>query len=199
MSAHPPAAQPFRVSTIELFFDLVFVFTITQLSQLIDHANGPDDFVRALVVLVLIWWMYAGYAWLTNGAGASRPIRLVLIVGAAGFLVISQTIPKSYSDETLTFGLGYLFVVVLHLGAFALQGGPGIGRALLALAPFNLGAALLVLLAALVPIQWRLGLFGAAAAVFILATILRREQGFAVHPGHFVERHGLVISASRSW
>jgi low temperature requirement protein LtrA len=186
-------AAPFRVSTIELFFDLVFVFTVTQLTHLIDRANGPDDFIRALVVLVLIWWMYAGYAWLTNGVGASRSMRLVLIVGAAGFLVISQTVPKSFSDETLTFGLAYLFVVVLHLAAFALQGGPGMGRAVVALAPFNLGAALLVVLAAFVPIQWRLGLFGAAAAAFILATILRREQGFAVHPGHFVERHGLVI------
>ena len=56
-----------RVSTIELFFDLVFVYTITQLAHLIDHAHGVTDFLRALTVLVLIWWIYAGYAWLTNG------------------------------------------------------------------------------------------------------------------------------------
>src|SRR5690349_5400085 len=123
MSVHPPAAAEVRVSTIELFFDLVFVFTVTQLTHLVDHANGPDDFIRALVVLVLIWWMYAGYAWLTNGlgtsgVGASSRMRLVLIAGAAGFLVMSQAIPKSFGDETLTFGLAYLFVVLLHLGAF---------------------------------------------------------------------------------
>lgn len=182
-----------RVSAIELFFDLVFVFTVTQLTHLIDRANGPDDFVRALVVLVLIWWMYAGYAWLTNGVGAPRPMRLVLIAGAAGFLVISQAIPKSFGEDTLAFGLAYLFVVALHLGAFALQGGPGIGRAMLKLAPYNLGAALLVVLAAFLSIPWRFALFAAAAALFVLATLMRREQGFAVHPGHFVERHGLVI------
>ena len=188
-----PAAAPFRVSTIELFFDLVFVFTVTQLTHLVDHAYGPDDFVRALALLVLIWWMYAGYAWLTNGADASRSMRLVLVAGAAGFLVISQAIPKSFGEDTLAFGLAYLFVVAVHLGAFARQGGPGLARAILGLAPFNLGAAALVLLAAFVPLQWRLALFGAAAALFILATLLRREQGFAVHAGHFVERHGLVI------
>jgi low temperature requirement protein LtrA len=201
MTAHHPAATPARVSTIELFFDLVFVFTVTQLTHLVDHAHGPDDFVRALVVLVLIWWMYAGYAWLTVGAsarttagiGASTPMRLVLIAGAAGFLVISQAIPTSFGADTLTFGLGYLFVVLLHLAAFALQGGPRIGRAVLALAPFNVGAAMLVVLAGLVPLQWRLPLFASAAALFVLATVLRREQGFAVQPGHFVERHGLVI------
>ena len=187
------AGERMRVSTIELFFDLVFVFTVTQLTHLIDHANGPDDFVRALVVLVLIWWMYAGYAWLTNGVGASRPMRVVLIAGAAGFLVISQAIPKSFGEDTLAFGLAYLFVVALHLAAFALQGGPGIGRAVVRLAPFNVVAALLTVLAAFLPTQWRLALFAAAAALFILATITRRERGFAVHPGHFVERHGLVI------
>lgn len=182
-----------RVSTIELFFDLVFVFTVTQLTHLIDHANGVDDFIRALVVLVLIWWMYAGYAWLTNGISLSRPMRLVLIAAAAGFLVISQAIPRSFGEETLTFGVAYLFVVLLHLGAFALQGGPAIGRAVLALAPFNLGACALVIFAAFVPTQWRLALFAAGAALFVAATLLRREQGFAVHAEHFVERHGLVI------
>ena len=182
-----------RVSTIELFFDLVFVFTVTQLTHLIDHAQRVDDFIRALVVLVLIWWMYAGYAWLTNGVGISRGMRLALIAAAAGFLVISQAIPGSFGEETLTFGAAYLFVVLLHLGAFILKGGPGIGRAVLALAPFNLGACALVLFAAFVPIQWRLALFAAAAALFVAATLLRREQGFAVHAAHFVERHGLVI------
>ena len=190
---HAPAAAEVRVSTIELFFDLVFVFTVTQLTHLIEHAHGPDDFVRALVVLVLIWWMYAGYAWLTNGVRAARVMRVVLIAGAAGFLVISQAIPKSFGEDTLAFGLAYCFVVALHLSAFALQGGPGIGRALLKLAPFNVGAALLVTLAAFLPGQWRIAPFAAAAALFILATLTRREQGFSVHPGHFVERHGLVI------
>lgn len=77
MTAHDPAAARGRVSTIELFFDLVFVFTVTQLTHLIDHAHGLDDFVRALVVLVLIG-------------------------GAAGFLVLSQTIPTSFGEGTLS-------------------------------------------------------------------------------------------------
>jgi low temperature requirement protein LtrA len=182
-----------RVSTIELFFDLVFVFTITQLTHLIDHAHGAVDFVRALVVLVLVWWIYAGYAWLTNGVGAARRMRLVLIAGAAGFLVISQAIPGSFGADTLAFGLAYLFVVALHLGAFALQAGPGLGRAILGIAPFNLGAAALVIAAAFVDERWKLALFAIAAGLFILSTILHREQGFTVHAGHFVERHGAVI------
>jgi low temperature requirement protein LtrA len=184
---------PVRVSSIELFFDLVFVYTVTQLTHLLDHAHGAGDFLRALVVLVLIWWIYAGYAWLTNGVGAARRMRIVLIAAAAGFLVMSQAIPGSFGANTLAFGLAYLFVVALHLGAFALHGGAGVGKAIARLAPFNLGAAALVVLAAFAGDAWKLALFAAAAGLYILATVLRREEGFEVHAGHFVERHGLVI------
>ena len=61
-----------RVSTLELFFDLVFVFTITQLTALLVHRPDATGVFQALVLLALIWWMYAGYAWLTNAVGA-RP------------------------------------------------------------------------------------------------------------------------------
>jgi len=80
--------------------------------------------------------------------------------------------------------------VALHLGAFALHGGAGVGKAIARLAPFNLGAAVLVVLAAY---AWKLALFAAAAGLYILATVLRREEGCEVHPGHFLERQGLVI------
>jgi len=71
--------NPSTVSSIDLFFDLVFVFVITQVTQLVEHAHGAMDFLRALLVLVPIWWMYAGYAWLTNNVRVTWQMRLVLI------------------------------------------------------------------------------------------------------------------------
>ena len=67
----PAHESPPSVSSIELFFDLVFVFVITQITQLVEHAHGAMDFLRALLVLVPIWWMYGGYAWLTNNVRAN--------------------------------------------------------------------------------------------------------------------------------
>src|SRR5712692_1104403 len=119
------------VSSIELFFDLVFVFVITQVTQLVEHAHGPMDFLRALLVLVPIWWMYAGYAWLTNNVVANWQMRLVLFAAMAGFLTMAMAIPEVFGAGALTFGLSYLFVVVLHLGAFALKGEGGAARAIL--------------------------------------------------------------------
>src|SRR5712691_7488121 len=117
----PADEQPASVSSIELFFDLVFVFVITQITQLVEHAHGVMDFLRALLVLVPIWWMYAGYAWLTNNVRVTWQMRLVLIAAMAG-LVMALAIPEVFGAGVLTFGLSCLFMVVLHLGAFALKG-----------------------------------------------------------------------------
>ncbi|MFL6647353.1 MAG: low temperature requirement protein A [Sulfurifustaceae bacterium] len=188
--AEAPAS---RVSTIELFFDLVFVFTVTQITHLVDHAHGAADFLRALLVLVLIWWMYAGYAWLTNGVGAGQRMRLVLIAGAAGFLVISQAIPGSFTSDTLTFGLAYLYIVLLHLAAFASQGGKDLAHGILRVAPYNVGAALLIIAAAFLDPTWKVVCFAAAALLFVVTTVLRLEERFSINAPHFVERHGAVI------
>ena len=91
---------------------------ITQVTQLVEHTHGAMDFLRTLLVLVPIWWMYAGYAWLTNNMRVTWQPRLVLIAAMAGFLVMAMAIPEGFGAGTLTFGLSYLFVVVLHLGAF---------------------------------------------------------------------------------
>jgi low temperature requirement protein LtrA len=189
-------AQVMRVSNVELFFELVFVFAITQLTLLVEVAHAPLDFMRTLLVLILIWWMYAGYVWLTNVAGANERMRIVLIAAMGGFLVIGAAVPRVYGADGLAFGLAYLYVVVLHLAAFRMQGGKAVSKAVLALAPFNLGAAFLVIAAGLVEGDLKSLLFAAAVSPFILATLFRRERGFPMNPGHFVDRHaGVMIIA----
>src|SRR5438445_8192446 len=124
------------VSSIELLFDLVFVFVITQVTQLVEQAHGPMDCLRALLVLVPIWWMYAGYAWLTNNVRVTWQMHLVLIAAMAGFLVMAMAIPEVFGAGALTFALSYLFVVVLHLGAFALKGQGAARVAIFGVTPF---------------------------------------------------------------
>lgn len=182
-----------RVSTIELFFDLVFVFTITRVTELVEHAYGALDYLRALLVLTLIWWMYAGYAWLTNGAGTERRMRPVLLAAMPAFLVLAIAVPDVFHGSAVAFGLAYLFIVLLHLGAFYRLGGPGIGPAVRRLAPFNVGAALLALGAGLIHASWSWVLFVGAVAVLTIATLRHSERGFPIHAPHFVERHGLIL------
>src|SRR6266852_40055 len=189
----PAHEKPASVSSIELFFDLVFVFVITQVTQLVEHAHGAMDFLRALLVLVPIWWMYAGYAWLTNNVRVTWQMRLVLIAAMAGFLVMAMAIPEVFGAGALTFGLSYLFVVLLHLGAFAFKGQGAAAKAIFGVAPFNLGASALLIGAAFVDARWVWLLFLAASSLFVAATVLRRERRFTLNAAHFAERHGGII------
>ena len=186
------AAEP-RVSTIELFFDLVFVFTITRLTHLLEHGHSALDFVRAFLVLTLIWWIYAGYAWLTNGAANERRLRPVLIAAMVGFLFMALAVPDVFHGSGVQFGIAYLYVTVLHLAAFLRMGGPGVGKAVLRLLPFNLGAALLTLAGGLIHTWWSWLLLFAAVALIVAATLRHTERGFSIHAAHFVERHGLIL------
>jgi len=189
----PAHENPSAVSSIELFFDLVFVFVITQVTQLVEHAHGPMDFLRALLVLVPIWWMYGGYVWLTNNVRANWQMRLVLIAAMAGFLVMAMAIPEVFGAGALTFGLSYLFVAVLHLGAFATRGEGAARVAIFGVAPFNVAASALLIGAAFTDARWTWLMFLAASSLFVVATVFRRERRFTLNAAHFAERHGGII------
>jgi low temperature requirement protein LtrA len=182
-----------RVSSLELFFDLVFVFTITQLTAVLAGGHGKA-IVQVVVMLLLIWWMYDGYAWLTNAIATDRlRSRLLLIGGMGGFLVIALAVPDAYEGAGLAFGLGYLVVIVLHAAMFVRGTSVSEVRAILRIAPFNLIAAAVVLVGGGVggDVQWAAWAF--AAVLLWFTPWLTSVEGFVVSVSHFVERHGLVV------
>ena len=192
------AGPPLRVSTLELFFDLVFVFTITQLTSLLAGDLTATGALRVLLVFGVLWWMYGGYAWLTNARTPSvLPERLLLLLGMAGFLVIGLAIGHAFTrrGEALALGLGYLLVVAVH-GALYLRRNRNIARVV----PFNVASALLVIVAALAGISGgRENLLGYALWVLALAVqalsplIIQPRGRFSIQPSHFTERHGALI------
>jgi low temperature requirement protein LtrA len=189
-----PARQP-RVSTIELFFDLVFVFTVTQLAGVLVHHVDWLHTARVLLMLGLIWWMYAGYNWLTNAVAPSSTLRrTLLLTGMMGFLIIALAIPDTFKDTGWAFGTGYLVVTAVHSILFLhADDNISIGRAIANLAPINGLAAALVLIGGLLQHGWQYGLWSAALAVIIAAPYLQRMGVWTINAGHFAERHGLVV------
>ncbi|WP_433208591.1 low temperature requirement protein A [Dactylosporangium sp. CS-047395] len=184
-----------RVSTIELFFDLVFVFTVTQLASVLVHHVDWAHTGQVLLMLGLIWWMYAGYNWLTNAvAPSSTTRRTLLLAGMVGFLIISLAVPEAFHEDGWAFGIGYAIVIVVHSTLFLHADDNGsIGRAIANLAPINGLCAALVLTGGFLHGGWRTGLWAAALAVIVAAPYLQRMGSWTINAGHFAERHGLVV------
>jgi low temperature requirement protein LtrA len=192
-TAEEAEEAPLRVSTLELFFDLVFVFTITQLTSLLAR-DGVTAAGALKVVLIfgVLWWIYGGYAWLTNTRTPSRtPERILLLLGMAGFLIIGMAIPGAFTHRAdgIVLGLGYLLVVLVHSGLYL-----RVNRNILRVMPVNVGAAVLITVAGAVGGVAAYLLWAAALSVLIVSPLVTRPTArFAIQPAHFVERHGAVI------
>jgi low temperature requirement protein LtrA len=175
-----------------LFFDLVFVFTITQLSSLLVEQLTWRSLWHVVVMLGLIFWMYDGYAWLTNAVPAEGSRRQgLLLAGMAGYLVLAIAIPHAFAGAGLTFGIAYLVIIVVHASLYVTAAPESSSAAMRALAPANLVAAIAVMVS---------GALGGAtqelvwtAAVLLLWFATRAGEGFEIGPAHFVERHGLLV------
>ncbi|WP_170304930.1 low temperature requirement protein A [Kitasatospora viridis] len=181
-----------RVSPLEAFLDLVFVFTITQLTASLVHHPTPGGLLRVLVMLAVIWWMYDAFTWLTNAMPpATHTRRALLLLTMVAFLVIAMTIPHAFEGEGAAFGWAYLAVVALHTGMFAANGVArhsvarmgalnGLNAGIVVVGGYLAGSAQLLL--------WTL-----AYALQFATPRLVDLPNFQLRPDHFVERHGLVV------
>lgn len=180
-----------RVSTLELFFDLVFVFTLIQLTRPLADDLSPEGALRAALVFVVLFWMYGAYAWATNQVPPEGPLRqLLLVAGMAAFLVCALAIPDAFDGTGVIFGVGYLAAVLVHVALYVQV----YGRSVAAFAPFNLASAAAVIVAGTVepPLSYVLWLT-AVAIHTVPAMLVRRSSRFELNAAHFAERHGLLL------
>lgn len=192
----PTADHEARVTPLELFFDLVFVFGFTQITGAVVHDPTAVGIGRAVLVFAVLWWAWGAYAWLTNTVPTAETLpRLVVLSAMAAMLVTALAVPTAWGDGGVAFALGYLVVIVLHAVLFALAGEnpQTTRRAIARLAPTNIATGVLLVGAGLVDGTAQTTLWVVAVAVSYLGPYLTGVEGFTVHPGHFVERHGLII------
>ncbi|MDX3538815.1 low temperature requirement protein A [Streptomyces sp. MB09-01] len=201
-----------RVSTLELFFDLVFVFTITQLTVLLADDLTLRGAGQVVLIFTVLFWMYGGYAHLTNQVPPDRTVRRILLMLAMGaFLVCALAVPTAFGAGGVAFGLGYLLVVLVHSALYTQAHGRGVlwfalPNALCALSVTAAGffdgvpawglwmLALLLQFATPVVVQ-RVAASGSAGAgaepEAPEQTVGDRLGG--MNAAHLVERHGLLL------
>jgi low temperature requirement protein LtrA len=182
-----------RVSSLELFFDLVFVFTITQLTAVLVHHPTAEALAQVVLLLTAIWWMYGAFAWLTNAVPPDRTaLRLPLLGGMLAFFAISLTIPTAFSGDGVIFACAYLVVIVVHTVLY-MQSASWSVAGVWSFARMNLVAGALILVGAIIGGAAEYVLWGLAVTIFAVVPALVPDEAGWIRPEHFVERHGLVV------
>ena len=192
-----PAETEQRVTPLELFFDLVFVFAITQVTGfLTENSETWGGLLRGLLLLAALWWAWAAYAWLTNTLDPEEGgVRLAVFGTMAAMMVVALATPAAFATNALLFAVAYFIVRASHLGLFAIAG-RGDRDLLGAVLRFTPGAVLgpsLLVIAAFFDGTAEIALWIAALAIDYAGALVGRGRGWRVSPEHFVERHGLII------
>lgn len=185
-----------RVTSLELFFDLVFVFAITQVTGFISGDPTWGRLFEGLAILAALWWAWVSYAWLANTANSDEGVmRVVLLAAMAAMLIASLAVPNAFGRDGVVFGVAYLVVRLLHLGGYEIlaREDPELRGLVGRLATTILPAAALLVLAGFLDGTPQALCWILALAVDYGGLALRGTEGWHVVPGHFAERHGLII------
>jgi len=191
-----PGAERHEVTPLELFFDLVLVFAITQVTGYVSLDPTWTRLAEGLAILAVLWWAWVSFAWLANTAASDEgPVRVVLLAAMGALLIVSLALPHAFDDDALLFGVAYLCVRLLHIGAYLVvaREDPALRAVVMRLASTFLPAASLLVLAGLVDGTPRALCWVAALAIDYGGLALRGVGGWRVEPAHFAERHGLIV------
>ena len=185
-----------RVTPLELFFDLVFVFAITQVTGLVYADPTWAGLVKGMLVLAVLWWAWAAYAWLTNTIDPDEGIVRIAMLGAmAGMLVASLTVPDVFGDDALLFACAYGAVRTAHLVLYgiAARGDHDFLQAIGRMAVGSAAAVVLLFVAAALDGVAQVAVWAVALVCDLLGPYVGGARGWYLSPGHFAERHGLIV------
>jgi low temperature requirement protein LtrA len=184
------------VTPLELFFDLVFVLALTQCTALMADNPTWDGLAKGMLVLGVLWWAWVGYAWLTSVVDPEEGVvRLVLFAAMAGLLIAALCVPDVFGDTALLFACAYGVVRAAHIALFLLasRDDPDLRKSTTGLAGSTaLGTGLLVA-ASFADGALQGALWALALVLDMGGPLLFGQDGWKLMPGHFAERHGLIV------
>ena len=190
-------SEEHEVTPVELFFDLVFVFAITQVTSLLTREPTWLGLLRGMLVLAAVWWAWNSFSWLTSADNIDEGgVRIAILATAVLMLGVALAVPRAFASDAILFSFAYFLVRVMHvvLSLIVRRGDPGSREALLRFAPTALVGASLLVIAAFVGSDLRLALWVIALAIdYAGPALIGMGRGWAVAPEHFAERYGLII------
>ena len=190
-------------TTLELFFDLVFVFALTQVTALMAADLSPHGILHALLVLAVLWWCWVDYSWLANVVKADEGVtRAAMLLAMAAIFLIALSIPEAFDDlpgglpGPTVFAVSYFAVRVVHVVQFLLvsRGDPGLHRKVRHFTVTMVASTSLLLAAAQASEPVQTLLWCGVVIVDYAGTLVIGNRGWRLNSAqHFAERHGLII------
>ena len=193
---NPVMREEERVTPLELFFDLVFVLALTQCTTLMAADPTWDGLARGIVVLALLWWAWTAFAWLTSVVNPEEgAVRIAMFAAMAALLVVALTVPDAFGDEGMVFAVGYGLVRFGHIALFVIasRDEPEFRKSVVGLAMGTAAGVGLVVVGALFEGDARLAIWAVALALDVAEPYFFGAEGWKLVPGHFAERHGLIL------
>ncbi len=190
-----------KVTTLELFFDLVFVYGISQVTAYLADDHSVLGFARGLLLAALLWWAWVAYSWLGTSVRVDQGlVQVSMFVAMAAIMILALLMPDFFDDTrgasvAMVAAAAYVVVRIMHLGLFYVAGrdDPGIARAVLRLSRTVVIAAVLLIGGAYLGGAWQMVLVAVAVAIDVLGPYLGGGEGWRLALGHFAERHGLIV------
>jgi low temperature requirement protein LtrA len=185
-----------RVTPLELFFDLVFVLAITQCTTLMFHRPTWAGLAQGMLVLAVLWWSWCGYAWLTSVVDPEEgAVRIAIFAAMAALLIVAICVPDAFSSLALQFAIAYGVVRMAHIALFVLasRDDPSLRHSVSGLAMSTSIAIGLLVGASFLNGLPQAGLWVLALLLDMGGPYLFWSEGWKLVPGHFAERHGLII------
>src|SRR6478672_7385394 len=194
LSATPREGE--RVTPLELFFDLVLVLAITQCTALMSHDQTWSGLAQGLLILGVLWWAWVGYAWLTSVIDPEAGVvRLVIFAAMAAMLVVSLCVQEAFGNLALTFALAIGFYRTAHIALFWLAGADDtdLRRSVVGLGVSTAVAVSLLVVASFFDGRAQGALWALAIFLDMAGPYFFGAEGWKLVPGHFAERHGLIV------
>ena len=189
-----------RTSAVELLWDLVFVFAVTQISTLLTGDLTWAGFGRALLVMALMWWAWSGFVWTANADDPdSGSVRAVLLLATVLIFITALALPHAYAGGSVLFAVSYTAVRLLHLGLYMDVWRRGLAsfRAIAGFAVTVIVGMALLVAGSIAGGTWLVALWAIAAAIdYAGPGLLTRKRLVALQQvavEHFAERNSLFI------
>jgi low temperature requirement protein LtrA len=182
---------------VELFFDLVFVFGITQIVGLLHHDMSWVGVGHAVLVFWLVWWAWTQFTWALNSADTTHPfVEFSTLVATAVAFFMAVSIPNSFDGHAAWFGVSYVLVRALGLWVYARVSASVSGQreAVRLFTVASTGGLVAVLAGAVIGGSAQTWLWALAIVLDVVAAVIGgNAQHWNIHAEHFAERHGLIV------